>query len=158
MLQLLFRSIQFSMAEKRISFLLNIVVKEMNRQADGLLRQEFGITYNQFVFLITLSENSEIDVTRLAEALGVTKGAVSNRLTWFNQRGLASSQHKPGNTKQLLVRLTPQGLALAQDAGSFLEKTFTSTISKSKENSYKTLTLELEKIYGLLLARRLGKN
>lgn len=145
------------MAEKRISFLLNIVVREMNSQADGLLRDEFGITYSQFVFLITLSENPEIDVTRLAEALGVTKGAVSNRLRWFSQRGLASSTHKPGNSKQLMVRLTPKGLTLAQAAGSFLEKTFTSTISKSRTNSYKALTFELEKIYGLLLARKLGK-
>jgi DNA-binding MarR family transcriptional regulator len=144
------------MAEKRISFLLNIVVREMNSQADGLLRHELGITFNQFVFLKTLSEHPEIDVTRLAEALGVTKGAVSNRLTWFNHRGLATSQHKPGNSKQLIVRLTPQGLALAQEAGSFLEKTFTSTISKSRKNDYKALIFELEKIHGLLLARRLG--
>jgi DNA-binding MarR family transcriptional regulator len=145
------------MTEKRISFLLNIVVREMNSQADGLLRDEFGITYSQFVFLMTLSENPEIDVTRLAEALGVTKGAVSNRLRWFSQRGLASSEHKPGNSKQLLICLTPKGLTLAQAAGSFLEKTFTSTISNSRTNSYKALTFELEKIYGLLLARRLGK-
>jgi DNA-binding MarR family transcriptional regulator len=142
------------MSEKRISFLLNIVVREMNSQADGLLRHELGITFNQFVFLKTLSENPEIDVTRLAEALGVTKGAVSNRLTWFTQRGLASSHHKAGNSKQLMVQLTPQGLALAREAGSFLEKTFTSTISKSRKNDYKALTLELEKIHGLLLARR----
>ena len=146
------------MTEKRISFLLNIVVREMNSQADGLLRNEFGITYSQFAFLMTLSENPEVDVTRLAEALGVTKGAVSNRLKWFIKRGLASSHHKPGNSKQLLINLTPDGLSLAGAAGTFLEKTFTSTIAKSRNNSYKALTLELEKIYGLLLARRFGEN
>lgn len=146
------------MTEKRISFLLNIVVREMNSQADGLLRNEFGITYSQFAFLMTLSENPEVDVTRLAEALGVTKGAVSNRLKWFIKRGLASSHHKRGNSKQLLINLTPDGLSLAGAAGTFLERTFTSTIAKSQNNSYKALTLELEKIYGLLLARRFGEN
>jgi DNA-binding MarR family transcriptional regulator len=146
------------MTEKRISFLLNIVVREMNSQADGLLRHEFGITYSQFAFLMTLSENPEIDVTRLAEALGVTKGAVSNRLKWFIQKGLVSSGHKPGNSKQVLINLSPDGLSLAQAAGAFLEKTFTATIAKSRNNSYKALTLELEKIYGLLLDRRFGEN
>lgn len=141
------------MAEERISFLLNIVVREMNRQADGLLRNEFGITYSQFVFLMTLSENPRIDVTRLAEALGVTKGAVSNRLSWFTQRGLASSQHEPGNSKRLLVSLTQDGLMLAEAAGNYLEKTFTSTISKSRKGDYKLLTQELIKIYQSLLAR-----
>lgn len=143
------------MTEKRISFLLNIVVREMNSQADGLLRNEFGITYSQFVFLMTLSEHPEIDVTRLSEALGVTKGAVSNRLKWFMARGLASAQHKPGNSKQLLISLTPDGLSLSETSGAFLEKTFTSTIGKTRNNSYKALTRELEKIYEHLLARRL---
>jgi DNA-binding MarR family transcriptional regulator len=146
------------MSEKRISFLLNIVVREMNSQADGLLRHEFGITYSQFVFLMTLSENPEIDVTRLAGALGVTKGAVSNRLKWFIQKGLVTSGHKPGNSKQVLINLSPDGLSLAQAAGAFLETTFTATIAKSRNNSYKALTLELEKIYGLLLARGADKN
>lgn len=141
------------MAEKRISFLLNIVVREMNRQADGLLRREFGITYSQFVFLMTLSENPRIDVTRLAEALGVTKGAVSNRLNWFTQRRLASSQHEPGNSKRLLVSLTKDGLVLAEAAGNYLEKTFTSTISKSRKGDYKVLMQELTKIHQSLLAR-----
>jgi hypothetical protein len=58
----------------------------------------------------------------------------------------------------LLINLTPDGLSLAGAAGTFLEKTFTSTIAKSRNNSYKALTLELEKIYGLLLARRFGEN
>lgn len=146
------------MAEERISFLLNIVVREMNRQADGLLRSEFGITYSQFAFLMTLSENPRIDVTRLAEALGVTKGAVSNRLSWFTHRGLASSQHEPGNSKRLLVSLSPEGFRLAEAAGNFLEKTFTSTISRSGKSDFKLLTLELTKIHQSLLERSRAVN
>lgn len=141
------------MAEERISFLLNIVVREMNRQADGLLRTEFGITYSQFAFLMTLSENPRIDVTRLAEALGVTKGAISNRLAWFTQRGLASAEHEQGNSKRLLISLSQEGLMLAEAAGNYLEKTFTSTISKSRKGDYAVLMQELTKIHQSLLAR-----
>lgn len=146
------------MAEKRISFLLNVVVREMNRQADGLLRAKFGITYSQFAFLMTLSENPQIDVTRLADALGVTKGAVSNRLVWFLDRSLVSSQHEPGNSKRLLLNLTTEGLMLAKSAGAYLEKTFTSTISKSGKSDFKTLTYELIQIHESLLSRSHAEN
>lgn len=143
------------MSEKRISFLLNIVVREMNSQADGLLRNEFGITYSQFVFLMTVSENPNIDVTRLSEALGVTKGAVSKRLSWFIEKGFVRCNHGTGNAKKVLVNLTPDGRKLVQQTGTFLETTFTSTISKSSQNNYQKLISELEKIHKYLLVRRL---
>lgn len=142
------------MSEKRISFLLNIVVREMNSQADGILRNEFGITYSQFVFLMTLSENPDIDVTRLSEALGVTKGAVSKRLSWFVEKGYVRCHHEVGNAKKVLVKLAPDGKKLVERTGAFLEKTFTSTISKSSQNNYQNLVSELEKIHRYLLVRR----
>jgi DNA-binding MarR family transcriptional regulator len=126
----------------------------MNSQADGLLRQEFGITYSQFVFLMITSEHPGIDVTRLAGELGVTKGAVSKRISWFIDRSYAYSKQPPGNSKRVCVYLTPQGLALAQNAGQFLENTFLTTIVKSPTNDYEKLSSELSHILDLLIARR----
>jgi DNA-binding MarR family transcriptional regulator len=144
------------MPEKRISFLLNTVVREMNSQADSMLREQFGITYSQFVFLMITMEHPGIDVTRLASELGVTKGAVSKRLGWFAQRGLAVSSHLPGNSKRLVINLTHSGQALAERAGSFLEKTFLATISKSGNSDFARLALELIQIHETLLSRRIN--
>jgi DNA-binding MarR family transcriptional regulator len=144
------------MPEKRISFLLNTVVREMNSHADSLLRHEFGITYSQFFFLMITSEHPSIDVTRLADELGVTKGAVSKRVSWFVERGFATAEHPPGDSKRIQISLTRQGKQLADNAGSFLERTFMSTISQDHETDYGVLSTELAKILDALIQRRSG--
>lgn len=142
------------MPEKRISFLLNTVVREMNSQADALLRHEFGITYSQFVFLMITSEHPHIPVTQLAEELGVTKGAVSKRVSWFVDRGFATAQHPPGDSKRIAITLSRQGKELANKAGDFLEQTFLSTITQGSQTNFQILGDELSIIYGQLIKRR----
>jgi DNA-binding MarR family transcriptional regulator len=141
------------MVENRISFLLNDLVREMNGQADSLLRGKFGLTYSQFVFLLILLEKKEIDVTRLAEALGVTKGAVSKRIGWFLERDLVSTYQSPGDAKRVLTSLTPVGIKLAKSAGDFLEQRFLATITRSQEFDQELLRNELQKMLQLLLAK-----
>jgi DNA-binding MarR family transcriptional regulator len=142
------------MAELRISFLLNDLVREMNSQADGLLRRKFELTYSQFVFLLIVGENKEIDVTRLASALGVTKGAVSKRLNWFVERRLVETYQNQGNSKRVVISLTKEGSALAKSAGNFLENEFLAAISKSPEFDQEILRSELNKMLVLMLAKR----
>ena len=142
------------MQEKRITFLLNQVVQELNSHADGLLRGKYSITYSQFVFLVTLAERQTLDVTRLAEALGVTKGAVSKRLEWFTQRGLAQTTQAAGDSKRVLISLTKQGQDLAQESGDFLEAQFLSTMSKAPNIDYNLLNAELLKISEALAAKK----
>jgi len=142
------------MAELRISFLLNDLVREMNSQADGLLRRKFELTYSQFVFLLIIGENKEIDVTRLASALGVTKGAVSKRLNWFVERRLVETYQNQGNSKRVVISLTKEGSTLVKSAGNFLEKEFLAAISKSPEFDQEILRSELNKMLVLMLAKR----
>jgi len=142
------------MAELRISFLLNDLVREMNSQADGLLRRKFEITYSQFVFLLIIGENKEFDVTRLAKALGVTKGAVSKRLSWFVERRFVETYQNPGNSKRVLISLTKEGATLVKSAGNFLEKEFLAAISQSPEFDQEILRSELNKMLVLMLTKR----
>lgn len=142
------------MPEMRISFLLNALVKEMNNRADLLLKEKFEITYSQFVFLLIIQENPGLDVTRLANALGVTKGAVSKRLGWFSNRGLIEMGRKPGNSKMVIVSVTKKGALLAKSAGNFLEKEFLSTISRSSEINQDLLRKEVKGMLKLLYEKR----
>ena len=117
------------MSETRISFLLNALVKEMNDQADSLLRARFSLTYSQFVFLQALRNGQSLDVTRLAEALGVTKAAVSKRLEWFVERGVVDTTRENDNAKRVLVSLSTEGRLLAAESGDFLDREFMRVIS-----------------------------
>ncbi len=143
------------MPEKRITFLLNRVVQELNSSADGLLRAKYSITYSQFIFLVTLAEHPTLDVTRLAAALGVTKGAVSKRLDWFTQRGLTQTTQAAGDSKRVLISLTRQGQDLAKDSGDFLEQQFLSTMSKEPAVDYNLLAAEVRKISKALAAKKI---
>ena len=142
------------MVEQRISFLLNNLVREMNGQADALLRRKFEVTYSQFVFLLMIGENDEVDVTRLALALGVTKGAVSKRLAWFIERGLVSTRQIQGDAKRVVISLSKKGSALAKLSSDFLEEEFLRAISKSPKFDQSILRTELQKMLQLLHAKR----
>lgn len=117
------------MAEQRISFMLNSLVRVMNGQADALLRAEYSITYSQFVFLQVLSESGQLDITRLAQALGVSTAAVSKRIEWFAERALVRVDQDPTNAKRVLVSLTAQGADLAKKSGDFLERRFLGAVA-----------------------------
>ncbi len=142
------------MAEIRISFLLNDLVREMNSQADGLLRKNFRITYSQFVFLLCIGDTEDVDVTRLALALGVTKGAVSKRLGWFVNRNFVATHQLEGDAKRVLISLTKDGAALAEAAGNFLEKEFLQVISNSPGLDQDLLRTELGKMLSVLREKR----
>jgi DNA-binding MarR family transcriptional regulator len=145
------------MQERRISFLLNDLVRELNGQADSLLRRKFDITYSQFVFLLIVGENSDIDITRLALSLRVTKGAVSKRMSWFVERDLVATHQTPVNSKKVVVTLTAKGSSVAKAAGDYLEAEFLSTISTSSEFDQAILRTELQKMLELFVSKRVSK-
>lgn len=117
------------MAEQRISFMLNSLVRVMNGRADALLRAEYLITYSQFVFLQVLGEGGQLDITRLAQALGVSKAAVSKRIDWFVERALVHVDQDPTNAKRVLVSLTTQGADLSKKSGDYLERRFLGAVA-----------------------------
>ena len=142
------------MTETRISFLLNHLVREINSQAGGLLREKFEITYSQFVFLVIVGENNYIDVTRLAQAMGVTKGAVSKRLSWFVERKFVTTYQSQLDAKRVLIALTKKGATLVDSAGNYLEREFLAAISKSPDFNQEILQSELSKMLLLLNSKR----
>jgi DNA-binding MarR family transcriptional regulator len=60
----------------------------------------------------------------LAECLGVSRAAVSQRLSWFQERSLVKVSRVSGNEKNLSLELTRKGEMLATQSADFLEKEF----------------------------------
>jgi DNA-binding MarR family transcriptional regulator len=80
----------------------------------------------------------------LAECLGVSRAAVSQRLSWFQERNLVRVSRVSGNEKNLSLELTRKGELLATQSADFLEKEFRllfdSAPSVDLEKLDKTLT------------------
>jgi DNA-binding MarR family transcriptional regulator len=112
------------MNRSRITFTLNELVYVLNSTADRLLRANFELTYSQFLFMVTLMSQSNPTPSFLAECLGVSRAAVSQRLSWFQERNLVKISRVSGNDKNLSLALTRKGETLATQSANFLEKEF----------------------------------
>jgi DNA-binding MarR family transcriptional regulator len=112
------------MNSSRITFTLNELVYVLNSTADRLLRANFEITYSQFLFMVTLMSQSNPTPSYLAECLGVSRAAVSQRLSWFQERNLVKISKVSGNDKNLSLALTRKGETLTTQSADFLEKEF----------------------------------
>ena len=112
------------MNRSRITFTLNELVYVLNSTADRLLRANFEITYSQFLFMVTLMSQTNPTPSYLAECLGVSRAAVSQRLSWFQERNLVKISRVSGNDKNLSLALSRKGETLATQSAHFLEKEF----------------------------------
>jgi len=112
------------MHTSRITFTLNELVYVLNSIADRRLRANYGLTYSQFLFLVTLMSQNNPTPSYLAECLGVSRAAVSQRLAWFQKRNLLRVSKVSGNEKNLSLSLTREGQALSTESADFLEKEF----------------------------------
>ena len=112
------------MNRSRITFTLNELVYVLNSTADRLLRANFELTYSQFLFLVTLMSQDKPTPSYLAECLGVSRAAVSQRLSWFEDRNLVKVSRVAGNERNLSLELTRKGELLATKSADFLEKEF----------------------------------
>jgi DNA-binding MarR family transcriptional regulator len=112
------------MTRSRITFTLNELVYVLNSTADRLLRANFELTYSQFLFMVTLMSQTNPTPSYLAECLGVSRAAVSQRLSWFQERNLVKISKVSGNDKNLSLALTRKGETLTTQSADFLEKEF----------------------------------
>jgi DNA-binding MarR family transcriptional regulator len=120
----LLSSLLSAMNRSRITFTLNELVYVLNSTADRLLRANFELTYSQFLFLVTLMSQDKPTPSYLAECLGVSRAAVSQRLSWFQERNLVKISKVSGNYRNLSLSLTRKGETLATQSADFLEKEF----------------------------------
>jgi DNA-binding MarR family transcriptional regulator len=132
------------MNTSRITFTLNELVYVLNSAADRHLRAKFDLTYSQFLFLVTLMGQNKPTPSFLARCLGVSRAAVSQRLPWFQDRGLVEVSKVTGNGKTLSIELTSKGAELATQSADFLEQEFRvlfhNTASVDLDELDKTLT------------------
>jgi DNA-binding MarR family transcriptional regulator len=56
-----------------------------------------------------IGKNPGINITALAESMGVTKGAASQTITKLTKKGLVRKTYAPGNAKEVVPELTDLG-------------------------------------------------
>lgn len=146
------------MTDSRITFTLNHLVAVLNSSADRLLRANFSLTYSQFLFLVTLQGLVTCTPSFLAERLGVSRAAVSQRLTWFEDRKLIEITSAKDNNKNLSLRLTELGSELAIKSADFLEAEFRKLFHALPTIDLNALDKTLKQLTVELIERQETKN
>lgn len=109
---------------QRVTVTLHELVSALDSYADGVLRDRHAVTFPHFAFLAALAEEQPIDITHLAQCLGVTKAAVSKRVPAMVNGGWVQTSVDPANARRVVLSLTEKGAALVRVAGGELEAGF----------------------------------
>jgi DNA-binding MarR family transcriptional regulator len=134
------------------AYKLQKLVAMLNRHADRLLQEEFGISYKRAIFLAVLYSEGPMTQHQLAVALGYTDPAVSAMLTELTKDGYISITPSPEHGRKRVVSLTPEGADFTARARAKLDADFARLMEMAQVDAeyYSQLT---ERIYQTLISK-----
>lgn len=102
------------MDEKDNNILIDSFVKILNMHNELERKpKDYGtkeLLHIREIHLIqTIADNKDIYLTRLAQIMGVTKGAISQNLSKLEKKGYVEKIRDPQNNSKNLIRLTNKG-------------------------------------------------
>ncbi|KAB7616373.1 MarR family transcriptional regulator [Amylibacter sp. SFDW26] len=86
-----------------------------------------GLTYAQYIVLMSLSEKDNVPITVLAKKLGVSKATMTPLLRRLEAKNLVTRKIESTNERQKQVKLTQEGLALLSESCDATDKVFEDT-------------------------------
>lgn len=87
----------------------------INRLYKPLL-DRLGITYPQYLVISVLAEQDSQSVSAIADRLSLESSTITPLVKRLETAGLLQRQRNPQDERQVIVTLTPKGLAMRKDA------------------------------------------
>ena len=125
----------------------------------GLATEEIadlGINLGEFDVLATLRRNGKNGVltpTEIASAALVSPSGLTHRLTQLEKMGHIIRQNDPNDRRSSLVRLTPQGRKIADQAIERISVHATQQISSFSAEEVEVLNAALDKVLAMISQR-----
>lgn len=129
--------------DHQLCFPLYAASREVTRLYHPFL-SKLDLTYTQYVTMLVLWENSPLNVKDLSQRLHLDSGTLTPLLKGLEKKGYITRTRSSDDERFLIVALTPEGLALRDEALSIPEKV-TQCISLSEDEA-KTLYTLLYKV------------
>ena len=101
--------------DNQLCFPLYACAKEVIRQYKPLL-EALDLTYTQYIAMLVLWEHRSISAKALGQHLYLDSGTLTPVLKKLEQKHYLTRHRDPEDERNLLVSLTPQGLALRERA------------------------------------------
>lgn len=107
--------------ENQLCFPLYACSKEIVRKYKPYL-DELDLTYTQYITMIALWENGEINVKELGEKLYLDSGTLTPLLKKLEGKGYITRERSKTDERNLIVRLTSSGESLKNKAAEVPKK------------------------------------
>lgn len=93
--------------------------QRLEHQLDRALRSGHGVSHTQYEILVNLAdpgtEHGNLCMTDLADRLATAKSAITYQVNQLVDRGLVERVKAAADQRNVIVRLTPEGLALLEE-------------------------------------------
>ena len=141
------RSYECLNLKNQLCFPLYACAKEIVRSYSSLLAP-LGLTYTQYITMMVLWEEEELTVKALGEHLYLDSGTLTPLLKKLEEKGLVTRTRSKIDERNLIVRVTAEGLAM-QEAAAEIPSQFRDSLRLSDEE-YDELHRLLYKVLGQL--------
>ncbi|GAA1351607.1 MarR family transcriptional regulator [Falsarthrobacter nasiphocae] len=110
--------------------------------ADTYLESHHGLRYSSFLVLLILRTKGPSPQHVIADALGVSRPSITQRIAPLVERGLVSVERNPESPRSVVASLTDEGLGLINEAWPGLERAFF-TVDADVDHEFLTEQLDL---------------
>jgi DNA-binding MarR family transcriptional regulator len=134
---------------------LDIIATTTMGQASDKIA-DLGINLGEFDVLATLRRNGKNGVltpTEIASAAMVSPSGLTHRLTQLEKMGHIIRQNDPNDRRSSLVRLTPQGRKIADQAIERISQHATQSLSSFSVDEVEALSAVLDKVLAMISQR-----
>lgn len=131
---------------------LDIIATTTMGQASDKIA-DLGINLGEFDVLATLRRNGKNEVltpTEIASAAMVSPSGLTHRLTQLEKMGHIIRQNDPNDRRSSLVRLTPQGRKIADEAIERISQHATQSLSSFSADEVEALNTVLDKVLAMI--------
>jgi DNA-binding MarR family transcriptional regulator len=141
------------MTDIQPEYLVHRLVMEMDRIADRILTENFGMSYKRCRVLAVLQHGGTKTQHELARILGHSDPAVSKMLAELSKEGYVTVKIDPRHARKRIVTLTPKGNEVATKGSAMLHAHFSGVIAEAKVDAahYADLT---RRLFEVLLTKK----
>lgn len=123
-------------------FKLGRATQLITHVADTYLEAHHGLRYSSFLVLLILRTKGPCPQHVIAEALGVSRPSITQRIGPLMERGLVHGERQPGAPRTVIASLSEDGRRLIDAAWPGLEKAFV-TVDEDVDHEFLAEQLDL---------------
>jgi DNA-binding MarR family transcriptional regulator len=139
-----------------LAYTLHKLVFSMDRAADKVLKEEFGISYQRAYFLFTVWQLETASQQEIATALGYSAASVSTMVAELTKAGHIAIRSDPVHGRKRLVSLTAEGRKHVEKGNRLLDAKLSRVIASAGIDEHEYLRLT-QTLYDAIITPRKDK-